>query len=160
MKILFPLTLLVFLTACTTLPTSPEELSAANRMPAVKTQEAILPNTSYDMMFSRMKAYASACLNFTRTIPCSGNCKPTKIRFTPTIITDKNRLTMYLQKKGGAISSKRLHKDGFYLMSVHALTNGSSQQLIIHGVDTSQHGFTTQATMDWLAGKKNLCPKL
>ena len=146
---------------CAGLPITPEELGpSAGRLPAIKTQEAILPNITYEQMFLRMKTYAEKCLNFSRKVPCGKRCVPSTVRFTPTIITDKNRVTLYLQKKGGGMAMRKAQTNGFYLMSAQALTNGSGQQLMIHGVDNPQHGFITQPTMDWLADKKKVCPKL
>jgi hypothetical protein len=153
--------LIVFFMAvgCTHLPSSPEELRTSNS-PSISTQEAILPNTSYEQMFQRMREYADQCLKVSRTITCKKPCTPTVVAFTPTLLTEKNKITLLLQKKGGSGSMERPPAKGFYIMMAEVLRNGGTLQLMIRGVEGFQNSPTTQATMDWLAGKKKICPKI
>jgi hypothetical protein len=73
---------------------------------------------------------------------------------------EKNKLILYLQKKGGTGQMGAMPADGVYLMMAEALTNGKTQQIAVHGFDTVSEGFTTQATIDWLSDRKKECPRL
>jgi hypothetical protein len=151
--------LFLLLAGCAHLPVSPAELRPGpERNPEIATQEAILPNTSFAQMLQRMQVYSEQCLNGWHDVDCGRNCK-TLVKFTGTIVRRKTTLTLFLQKKGGYTQSEA-PRDGVYLMMAEALTNGRTQQLTVHGFDSLIHGYTTQSTIDWLADRKKVCPKL
>ncbi len=160
MKLIFVLLLFcVCFLSCTQLPVSPEDLKPSpERHTSIQTQEAILPNTTATQMYVRMREYADKCLNTWREVSCGDNCK-TLIKFTPTIVKEKNKTTLYLQRKGGVVHHET-PMNGIYLMMAESLTNGKIQQLKVHGFESLQYGFTTQATVDWLSDRKKECPKL
>jgi hypothetical protein len=55
------LTLFIF-GGCAQLPVSPKELKPSpTRATGIATQEAILPNTSYDQILKRMQDYSAKC---------------------------------------------------------------------------------------------------
>lgn len=145
-KYLFAVALI--LNGCASLPLSPSDLKPSpTRSSEIATQEAILPNTSYELVSKRMNDYATQCLNITRKVSCGQNCEST-IKFTPVIVVEKQKLILYLKR------------NGFYIMMAEALTNGKTQQIAVHGFDSFQHGYTTQATIDWLSDRKKVCPRL
>lgn len=150
----------IMISGCAALPKNPNDLlPSPSRLKSISTQEAILPNTTHEQIFKRMKDYANKCLLVTKKIDCGRNCKPSIVQFTPTIVNEPNRITLLLQKKGSSAQLKSPDKNGVYLMMAESKNNGSAQQIIIHGMDSFQHGYTTQPTMDWLADKKKKCPK-
>jgi hypothetical protein len=151
---------LFILSGCAQLPVSPQELKPSpTRASGIATQEAILPNTSYDQILKRMQDYSAKCLRITREVSCGRGCS-NSIQYTPTILMEKNKLILYLQKKGGTGNIGAMPKDGVYLLMAESLTNGKTQQITVHGFDTVSVGFTTQATIDWLSDRKKECPRL
>jgi len=150
----------IFLVGCAHLPVSPAELKPSpERNPDIHTQEAILPNTSFDQMYKRMKDYSDKCLNTWRENDCGRNCK-NMVKYTPTLVMQRNKLTLFLQEKGKTQQFGDTPMNGVYIMMAESFTNGKTQQLTVHGFEGARYGSTTQPTIDWLAGRKNECPKL